>query len=393
VLLVGAIPALGYAGMQVIRESTAGDVTTFDRSPTDPGYEAQVDPTPTAVAFQFDQDGLPTAATFMALSGADGGGVVIFVPLDTQVKEPAFGVGRLRAAYAAAAEQPAVARERLAIQVGQLLNVGIEEIIELSNQGWGQLVAPVAPLQITNPDPLDLGFGVTVPSGPVALEASQVGRYLEVLQPGESDLNRLNRHQVVWSAWMSQVAAAGVDGAVPGESSAGIGRFARALASGPIVFETLPVEPGLNNTFVIDEDAVNQLVTDTIPAPTGAMPGDRVNVRLLNGVAAEAIPASVVQSIVGQGGAVTVLGNGPSFGRDETEIIYADPADARAARAMAEQLGATGEVRLDREAPDTVALTIVLGRDVLGDEGEGAPGATVPDGTTLSTLPAPNGGN
>ena len=39
-----------------------------------------------------------------------------------------------------------------------------------------------------------------------------------------------------------------------------------------------------------------------------------------------------------------------------------------------------GEARLDREAPDTVDLTIVLGRDVLGDaDTEGTPGSTAPE--------------
>ena len=43
-------------------------------------------------------------------------------------------------------------------------------------------------------------------------------------------------------------------------------------------------------------------------------------------------------------------------------------------------LGIDAEPRLDREAPDTVDLTIVLGRDVLGDgETDGSPGATTPE--------------
>lgn len=389
IVLVAAIPALGYAGLRVIRDSTAGDITVSDLRPTDPGYEAQVDPTPTAVLYQMDQDGVPSSATVMALSGADGGGVVIFVPLDTQVLEPAFGVGRLRGVYGKPDGTDTGAR-RLATQIGQLMNVGIEEPIEVTNAGLAQLAAPVAPIVIDNPDTLDLGYGITLPAGRTELSGPVLGRYLEVLQPGESDLNRLNRHQLVWSAWLEQIAAAGVDGAVPGETATGIGRYLRTLASGPVTYHTLPVEPQGDGTFLVDEVATNLLVTSTIPAPTGAVPGQRFTVRLLNGVAAEAIPSSVVKVVVGEGGAVTLVGNGPSFDRDETEVVYGNPDDASEARSLAEALGATGGVRLDREAPDTVDLTVILGRDVLGGEGGGAPGSTLPDVT--SSIPSTSTG-
>lgn len=383
--LVASIPVLGYAGMQVIKDSTAGDLKDTNLSPTDPGYEAQVDPTPTAVAIQFDDKGLPNGVTFMALGGTSGGGAVIFVPLDTNVTEPSYGVDRLRTAYNFVADQPALARERLASQVGRLLNVGIDEIIDLGSSGWSQLVAPVAPLEIENPDTVDLGFGQVIPSGPATLAADQVGRYLAASLPGESDLNRLNRHAAVWSAWLAKVAASGRDDAVPGESSAGIGRFAKALAAGPVSYDTLPVteSPDRPDVFDADKNAVNDLITDTVASPTGAVPGGRFTVRLLNGVSPDAIPADLVRQVVRAGGAVTVLGNGPEFDSDETTIVYANPKRKQLAKIIAASMGATGTVRLDREAPDTVDLTIVLGKDILGDAtGAGSPGATTPAEST-----------
>lgn len=390
--LVVSIPVLGYAGMQVIRDSTEGDVVDANLTPSDPGYEAQVDPTPTAVAIQYDDDGNPNGLTFLTLAGADGGGAVVFVPLDTEVTEPAYGVDRLRTSYDVVKDRPALARERLASQTGRLLNVGIEEIIDLTNAGWEQLVMPVGPLLIENPEEVDLGYGQIIPSGPASLEANQVGRYLAYRKPGESDLNRLNRHEAVWSAWLAQVAASGRDDAVPGESTAGIARFAQQLAAGDVTFDTLPVDEGDQpGVFTADAQAVNQLITDIVASPTGAVPGGRFTVRLLNGVAAEPIPADVVKQVVGRGGAVTILGNGPEFGTDETEIVYANPAKKQLAELLAASLGAEGMVRLDREAPDTVDLTIVLGKDVLGDETRtGTPGATTPD-TVLD--PTASGGS
>lgn len=386
VLLVGmvaAIPVLGYAGYQVIQDSTAGNVVDGTLAPTDPGYEAKVEPTPTAVAIQYDDEGLPNAITFLSLGGGEaGGGSVVFVPIETEVTEPSFGVDNLRTAYKVVADRPALARERMASQVGRILNVGIEEIIDLGSEGWTQLVEPVAPLTIDNPDPIALADGTLIPAGTTELAADQVAPYLAATREGENDLSRLVRHEVVWRAWLDAVAASGRDDAVPGETSAGISRFATALAAGPVAYETLPVtqspdDPGI---YVPDASAVAELVTDAVPSPTAAVPGSRFTVRLLNGVSPSAIPSDVVRQIVSRGGAVTILGNGPEFDSDESLIVYGDPEMADIAEVMATVLGIEGETRLDREAPDTVDLTIVLGRDVLGDAGtEGTPGSTTPE--------------
>ncbi|MEZ5183679.1 MAG: LytR C-terminal domain-containing protein [Acidimicrobiales bacterium] len=380
VVLVAAIPALGYVGAQLIADSKAGSFTGSSANPTDPGFEAPVDPTPTALVIQEDADGVPNALTFLSLGGADGGGSVIFIPLETEVAVPRFGIGNLKLAWESTPrDQPAAGIERLTSQVALLLNVGITETIELTDASWEQLTAPVAPIQIQNPDALDLGFGTTVPSGAAEVPAALVGPYLAATLPGQNDLARLVRHEALWRGWLDQVAASTAPDAVPGETTAGIGRFARALADGPVDIQTLPVEQAKEpaNLYLVDSSAVKRLVTDAVPSPTAAAPGTRFTVRLLNGVSAEAIPGEIVREIVGRGGAVTILGNGPQFGTDETEIVYGDPRRADVAKLVATSLGATGSVRLDREAPDTVDLTIVLGSDILGEATGGAPGSTV----------------
>lgn len=381
-VFVAAIPALGYVGSQLIADSKAGSFSGGILGPGDPGFEAQVEPTPTALAIQYDDEGVPVALTFMALAGSDGGGTVVFIPVETEVAVPRFGIGNLKLAWESApADQPGAGRDRLTNQVAQLLNVGIGETIELNNRSWDQLVAPVAPIAIENPDPIELGFGVTIPSGATELPSDLVGQYLAKTVPGENDINRLVRHEELWRSWLEQVAASNDPAAVPGESNAGIGRFARALAAGPIDFQTLPVEQDdeLDNLYLVDKSAVKRLVTDAVASPTSPAPGSRFTVRLLNGVSADAIPGELVREIVGRGGAVIILGNGPEFGREETEIVYSTPRNADVAELVGTSLGATGDVRLDREAPDTVDLTIVLGSDILGEaSGEGTPGSTLP---------------
>lgn len=385
IVFVGAIPVLGYVGSQVLKDSKAGSFTGSSLAPTDPGFEAQVEPTPTALAIQYDDQGVPVGLTFMALAGSDGGGTVIFIPVETEVAVPRFGIGNLKLAWESAPkDEPGAGQERLTSQVAQLLNVGITETVELDNASWDQLTAPVGPLNVENPDALDLGFGVTIPSGQTEVPSNLVGQYLAKSLPGESDVNRMVRHEALWRAWLQQVADSTDPAAVPGETASGIGAFARALADGPIDFQTLPVErdPEVDNLYVVDKTAMKRMITDAVASPTAATPGSRFTVRLLNGVSADALPGEVVREIVGRGGAVTILGNGPEFGREETEIVYNDPANEDVAELVATSLGATGKVRLDREAPDTVDLTIVLGSDILGEaSGEGTPGSTVPTTT------------
>jgi hypothetical protein len=243
--------------------------------------------------------------------------------------------------------------------------VGIDGVVEVDDRGWSQLVAPVAPLSIVNPDPIEVD-GVEIPSGPIELTADQVGPYLAAGRDGESAFNALVRHELVWDAWLTAVADSGRDDVVPGESTSGIGLFARSLADGPVTYSIVPTtpdedEPGLLH---VDDNALVAIVLAAVPSPDPALPGSRATVRLLNGVSADAIPAGIIQTVVQIGGSVSVIGNGPSFDRDETTIVYADPAN----RGYAELLRAAlkgGTVRHDAEAQDSVSLTVILGRDVI----------------------------
>ena len=211
------------------------------KSPDDPGYEQEVISTPTQLVLHKDATGRPVAATVLSLSGTDGGGAVIHVPLQAEVRTPGYGVDRIIRAFDVLADEPAYARQQVAVQVANLLNVGIDSVVEIDDRGWAQLVEPVAPLTIVNPDPIEIG-GQLVESGSIELTADQVGPYLAAEIPGESAFNRSLRHEAVWTAWMDAVAASDRDDVVPGERSSGIGLFARSLAAGPVTYSTVPVE-------------------------------------------------------------------------------------------------------------------------------------------------------
>ena len=366
VALVGAIPVLSVAGYRLVTQSTDGTYTTNRMEPTDPGYEELVEPTPTSLIIQTDREGAPVGLTFVAL-GPEAGGSVIFVPLDTEVAVRAYGVDRLRTVYAHFADRPAVGREQLANQVGRLLNVAIDEVIEIDDRSWAQLVEPVGAFTVANPDPVatdDHDFA----AGEIEVGPDEIGPYLAASAAGESDLSRLVRHGVLWRAWLGAHRDAGDDLDLPASSGA-LGELASRLAAGQVDMVTLPVresdaaeEP---NLFVSDSAAVVDLVAAAVPAPLAPVPGSRANVRILNGVDASPVPPELVHAIVRAQGSVTVVGNAVTFGQSETTLIYNDPAHEEFVDAIVDALGVDVVPRLDLEAPDTVDITVVLGRDAV----------------------------
>ena len=369
ILLVVSIPVLGRTGYRLVKSSTDGKTAASGAGPNDPGYEEQVTSTPTALVVQKDATGLPVGLTFLSLSNGSSGGSVVFVPLDTSVVKPAFGVDRLRTAYGVMADDPTNATQQMSYQTAEILNVGIDETIELDDRSWSQVVAPVAPISLDNPEPVELASG-TVPSGETALTADQMGPYLAARRDGEEETAAFYRQQVAWTAWLKAVAASTKGDAVPGESGTGIGLFARTLAKGDVTFTNLPgaysVEGGIPR-FTPDAGAVNDLMVDTVPAPDAPFEGGRTRARVLNGVGPGSIPDDVLRKVVAFKGSVTVVGNGPSFDNDTTTIVYSDPKFKGYAELLQASLGSKGTLKFDRQAPDDVDVTVILGRDVLGD--------------------------
>lgn len=379
-VLVVAIPALGLVGYRTLSNSTDGRFAKTSSNPGAPGYVAQVEPTPTAVVIQYDKAHLPVGATFLSLSSPVGGGAVIFVPLDIGVLVPKLGAGPLRAAYLAFADQPEVARDQLAAKVGDVLNVGVGEVAELDDAQWAQLVAPVAPLRFDNPEEVVLADGTVIAAGLTELTADHVGPYLAVTKGAETETARLVRSQVVWKAWLDQVAKAG-PGAVPGETTTGIGHFAQRLAAGTVSYDSVPVVTSRGPLLNVSKNATADLVTDAVPSPTPSHPGSRFTIRLLDGVSAGSIPPDLTRDLVRFGASVTVIGNAPSFGQTATGVVYGDRANASTAKSVLRRIGGKGTARFDPEAPDTVDLTIVLGTDILG----AAPAASTSPATTNTT--------
>lgn len=359
-LLAGV--GLAYAGTRLIRSSTQGEVFTPVNDPTAPGFEALVDPTPTLVMLH-DVDGLLDAITVLTLPDPDGaGGGVLLVPDRTVADIPAFDDIPIEAAYDLGDAQFA------AQSVGGLVGVAMLETAVVDAGRWADLVAPVAPITIENPNELRIDGEVRFPIGTIELEASDVAAYLEADDSEGSDLARLARHQLFWDAWLEAVEDEGTPGAVPGELESGIGRFVRTLARGSAVIETLPVRPvgddryGPEPAFFPEDDPVTELLTRLVPFPVSPAPGARARLRLLNGTTDTTIASSVAAELPPAGVELVLIGNAASLDHDTTTVRYVGEESREEALAIVDILG-VGEVVEELRPTDAADITVTLGAD------------------------------
>lgn len=351
-LVTGGI--LTYVGVETVRTSRDGKSVSTVTDPSQPGFEALLEPTPTLLIMHGTGTTL-LSASLLTLNSGDVGGSVLLVPPATRVgdADDAFALGAI-AAFGGSLDA-------IVPGVQSLLGIGITEVAVVDDARWAELVAPVAPLTIENPDAVG-----DFPAGTLSLRADQVGAYLAARNEGESDMARLYRQQLFFEAWASAVAASSDPAAVPGEVDSGIGRFLRGLAGGPRRITTLPVietPDGDGTRTDVDPEEVNEVISELVPFPTASRPGGRVRVRVLDGSGDRDHVRRALPLIVPVDSEVIVIGNADAFDYETTEVRYHHPTFEAAAQALRDALGA-GRVVDDPRQTDAFDVTIVLGPDV-----------------------------
>lgn len=362
VLLLLTGVSLVVAGARLVAESTTGRLVDPVDDPAEPGFEALVEPTPTLALVTVDARRLVGIAVLTLPDPNGSGGGVVVVPQRTVGDLAVLGRAPLEASYAFGNDGT------LVDAVGVLLGVGISERAEVDDARWADLVAPVAPITLDNPNALYVDGTLRFDVGEIELEGPDVGPFLRAGVDGESDLERLFRHEVFFAAWLDAVAAHGGADAVPGELDSGIGRFVRSLAAGDVDIATLPVRPAESDdhgpalAYVADADAATALIEQLVPLPTAAAPGERARVRVLNGTADTDRASAVAPMLPPAGVEVVSVGNASSFDATRTTVRYGPPEFAYEARAVADLLGADDVSRDDRSS-DSFDITVTLGPD------------------------------
>lgn len=356
-LLLVALPLLAYAGFSAVLDTTDGRVVDPELDPDQPGYEAFVESTPVLGILGRDAEGALSWAAVAALPSRVGGGALFLVPVSTLV--PTLESRELTLAQLDAESGTEAAGRGL----GEILGVGLTELAEVGDERLRQLLGPVSPLPVENPD--DAG---PFEAGELALEAADAGAFLAAAGRGESDLTRLVRHEAFWRAWLAAVGGSQDPDVVPGETASGLGRFVRGLASGLYTIDVPPMEAEEaadgSIRFRREPFGTMDLSEARIPFPIAARPGARPRVRVLDGVGADGLSQRAARDVVEAGGQVVVVGNADRFEAATTEVVYFEEGVAPAANAIADAFGVTAERRTGPNPDDRVDVTVVAGEDV-----------------------------
>lgn len=349
--LTAAIPLLIWMGWSAISNSSDGTEVDTAVDPSAPGFQAFVDPTPTLLLIHGDGDGLD-GVTFLALTDAEGEGVVLFAAPETVTSE-----GSLSAAWVESG------RDGVAEAVAELMGIRPGESQVVDDHGWAALASAVAPIAFTSPDALVTSTGERrFEAGELSLAAGDVGLYLGWRNPGESPIAALFRHELFWETWLEQVSLSSAPSVIPGETDRGVGRFGRALAQGRVRLEALPGVADASGAVVLDTAAVADLVNEAIPFPIPASVGNWPRVRLLNGVGDPSLTSAAARVLSRAGAQITLIGNASVFGWETTKIAYHDTGSASHAQTYRDALG-TGSVTAEEQSDSSLDITVTLGAD------------------------------
>jgi len=331
--LAMAIPFLAIAGYHTLLDSRAG---RFVEEPTEnePGWRALVDPTPvTAVVEQ--EAGITTGIVVLAGHLDDPpGGTVVVVPGTLQID----GVP-----LAAFAPDDAVA------ELSRVLRLRIGPVEVVDEDRWPDVLGDTRYL-LANPDPVvdDRGRPL-LRVGEIEVGAGDAAAFLGRPAPDSDPITLLFRRQLFWSA-------------VVADPPAGRDPLARAIGeiSGPssqvVILPLVDVVPDPE----LDPVAAEALIREVVPIPSGANPGDRLQVRVIDRTGTIDLEA-VAAAVASTGSEVVEIGNAVEFDGGPTHLVVPVGLDDPGISELAMLTGAT--TVLDNDVDADAVVTLLVGSD------------------------------
>lgn len=332
-----------------------------------PPSEAVVKPLFTLLVLEGDL-GDPAALSILVPEKDRAGGDIVFVPLGIMAEVPSFGLRPLR-------EVPGLGnKDLLAATVSNLLGMTFDAVDTLKPQQLAELIAPLGMLSVELSTSVEVPRKATTTNG-IERSGLRVGPGVTNINPdevfslfasvpGESELDRIVRHQAIWESWLAKAADMK---SVSAEQSqpARVPSAVAALAAGATTFHILPVESisggtdGSDELFRLRDPEATNLLSEL----GGSNVSNRISVQLLNGTGDPGLAQYVAPLLVSTGVQVALTGNAARFDHATTTVVYSDPQDLPAAQAVQSALG-LGEVVRSRVGVMLVDVTVVIGKDL-----------------------------
>lgn len=364
-----------WVGLGTILDSTDGQLTHRVDDPAALGYEAALEKTPTALMLIIGSDGALQSMALVSLMSDSSAGVMAMpaqVVLDTS-----YGAETAARWYAIGGAASVSAG------VGEMLQLGFNDTIEIAASQWSTIMAPYGPLTVVSPDPVrDASDKQVFPKGSVTLAPDQIATYLGSLGPKDSDLLRVSRQESFWKAFLAMVKAKPTAFALP--TDAGFGFFVTGAARGDVDIIDLPVATtatpaGQPQRYAVQEEAAQDSLAAIVPFPDGG--GLRARFRVLDGtgVLDNGIGAALI--LAAAGGQIDVIGNANRFDVETTTLYYYDGTPEEVAAHFRDALG-LGQLQSNDASNAAADIVVVLGADY-ADRGGSVGGSTSSTATTV----------
>lgn len=374
--ILATLPLLALEGLRTVDELKSEDARTVTNDPNAPGYEAFTTPTPTALVVAVDAQDRHLGTTFLA-AGASGGGAALLIPQRMVVTVPSVAAPWMAAPNGA--ENVGVVYDLAYTDAGldglrtvteEMLGVVADSVTQVGPADWESLLEAVAPITVRNRNEVTVG-GTTYPVGELELTAAEAAAWVSAPPEADNRLDVMARQEELWRAWLAAVGEAGPE-AVPGEADRGLGAVVRLMADGDVTYPDFPLyRVQVDDVTEFDSpepDLLDELMVQMVPFAVGTG-GDRVSMRVLDGVDETDIEFVAAERMVPLGISLQRIGNARSYDYEETIIIYYDEDMAERADDVREALG-VGRVELRANPTSEMDLTVVVGADFVAAQGE-----------------------
>ena len=361
----------------------AREVTTPDPEPTPTTAPVEEGPVVTLLFGTKEGEGGTEQViwtTLVSFDESESRGAIGYIPAHTASEVPGRGLQGLGDAY----ESGGV--PLLLVTAENLLGVGIDRYLQVSDNDARVLFQKVGPLTVEVPDEVRVSAGpgrtrLLFVEGRQRLPASFLMELLFTVGIDADDIDLGSRHIAFWDALFETFAenpdalSAVFRGAsdVLSESDASADEHAAifgAMAGLPQedrVIRALTVTalevPG-NRLYASDAAELASFVQEVVGDDAGNETQTRV--QILNGNGVPGIGEEVASKLVGEGFRVILSGNAKRLDYEKTLIItYDSSPEGQALARRAEELLGLGEVQVSTQDQGIVDLTIVVGKDFL----------------------------
>lgn len=339
-LLAMAIPFLMIQGYHTLLDSRAGK---FVEEPTrlDPGWRALVDPTEVVGIAEVDQGVVTGVALLVNQGEVQAAGTVILVPGTVEIENQPISdrVDPVEAVNA----------------IGQALHLGISRIEVLDDAGWSEVLGQTE-YTLESTDPVfDEAGNQLFAVGQVVVNGQNAAAFVGRPTPGAPPVSVKFRRRTFWGALIAS----------PPGGAAPLAADLRSVDAASFQVIDLEAEQ-VDQRTIFDPVAAESLIRDVVAYPSGASPGDRLQVRILDRTGTADLE-NIAAAVAAQGIEVIEIGNAAQFDGGTTEFVTPAnlvdgdgslPADVVSLMQWAGTFAAT----LDVVATDDV-VTVVIGQD------------------------------